>query len=278
MVLAVAELHEQRATEGEGALGAMRSLISALVEWMLLRSLKGYFHAVYLTTKQPVDPDRPTIVYSNHHYWWDGYLLHLLARELRPGRAMIWMPKLDAFRPFALLGAMPFPAQDAIKRASTVRRSLRRLREGPNLLFMFPEGESHPAPKVDPFLPGLYWLARRLPEVVFVPLAIHIEQATEQFPVAYLMIGEPLVANTDRRGPWLEAAREPVVAMLGELRDPERRAKLEFRTLMEGRPSLQERKGSVPREGKPPPARRRRPRSKSPEAPSEAASRERNGL
>ena len=225
---------------GTGVPGAMRRLLTPLVERMLLRSLKGYFRAVRFASRAPIDPEKPTIVYANHHYWWDGYLLHLLARELRPGRAMVWSRELGLFRPFALLGAMPFPADDAIRRASTVRRSLRRLREEPYLLFVFPEGESHPAPKVDPFLPGLYWLAKRLPEVAFVPLAIHIEQATEQFPVACLMTGEPLRPGLERRGSWLAAAREPIVEMLEELRDPDRRAKLEFRTLLEGRPSTRE--------------------------------------
>ncbi len=262
--------------EGTGVPGAMRRLLTPLVERMLLRSLKGYFRAVHYASRVPVDPERPTIVYANHHYWWDGYLLHLLARELRPGRAMVWMRELGVFRPFALLGAMPFPANDAIRRASTVRRSLRRLHEGPNLLFIFPEGESHPAPKVDPFLPGLYWLANRLPEVAFVPLAIHIEQATEQFPVAYLMTGEPLQPGMERRGPWLAAAREPIVDMLDELRDPDRRAKLEFRTLLEGRPSIQERRCSRPREEAQRPARGRRPRRDSSSRP-ESPSRQGNG-
>ncbi|MBD3174889.1 MAG: hypothetical protein GF320_06900 [Armatimonadia bacterium] len=231
----------------------MQRLLAPLVDWMVLRALKGYFRTVYLAERCPVDPAVPTIMYANHHYWWDGYLMHLLARELRPGRAMIWMRELGAFQPFSLLGAMPFPEGDAVKRASTVRRSLRRLHREPALLFIFPEGESHPAPKVDPFLPGLYWLAKRLPEVAFVPLAIHIEQATEQFPVAYLQTGEPLELSPDRRRPWLEAARQPVVDMLAELRDPQRREKLDLRLLLEGRPSMQERRCSKPRgRGEPP--------------------------
>jgi 1-acyl-sn-glycerol-3-phosphate acyltransferase len=219
----------------------------------VLGALRRHFRGIYLLEAQPLDPLQPAIVFANHHYWWDAYLLHALAREWRPRQARVWMRELTPFPPFAALGALPFPAHSTAVRAATIRKTLRELRTTPTLLFIFPEGELHPAPGLLPFGRALHWLHRQVPHVPLYPAAIRIAQGIHQHPEAQVLLGEPFSCAAAEEQQWLGAAKERVERLLAVLEARWRDDPLAFRCILTGSLSVDEHRCSGNRERGPKP-------------------------
>ena len=169
--------------ERTGLSGALVNLQARFVDWLIGRSLRKHFRAVYVRFAAPevvdsppslrfpplregnrpdsvppagrgnlkegvritnwYDRNRPLVLFANHHYWWDGYLGYWLIRAL--GRRMVvWMEAYRRFPPFGAIGALPFPPDDPQVRARTVRRTVQILRTEPaTALLLFPEGTLH---------------------------------------------------------------------------------------------------------------------------------------
>jgi 1-acyl-sn-glycerol-3-phosphate acyltransferase len=230
-----------------------RGLAYTVMDWFVMRAQRLHFRGVYLLESEPLDPSQPAIVFANHHYWWDAYLLHALAREWRPDRARVWMRELTPFPPFTALGALPFPQDDAAVRAATIRQTLRELQTTPTLLFIFPEGELHPAPDLLPFGRALYWLQRQLPGVPMYPAAIRMAQGIHERPEAQVLLGERFICETGEQAGWLDAAMRSVEQLLQELERRWRSEPLSFRCIVEGRLSVDEHRCSGDRERGPKP-------------------------
>lgn len=209
-------------------------------EWLIMRSLRSHFRGVYLLDRDAPDPAQSIIFFANHHYWWDGYLLHLLTRHWRPKSSMVWMRELTSFPPFDALGAMPFPDTSPAARASTIRRTLRALQSQPAALFLFPEGDMHPAPHLAPFKEGLHWLHKHLPQVQLKPLAIHIEQGIHQHPEAFIIAGPHFRCDASAADVWLGEAQRTVADLLAELTPDQRPGRSSFRCILAGRLSTDE--------------------------------------
>lgn len=233
--------------ERTGLPGIAIGLQRRFVDWLIARSLRGHFRAVYVRGAPP-NEERPLIVYANHHYWWDGYLAYWLLRSW--GRkVVVWMEAYRRFPPFGAAGAMPFPVEDAIVRARTVRRTLEALRAPQTVLLLFPEGKLHSdTERILPFQRSLHWLACRVPEAMILPLAIYIEPSYHQYPRAYLGVSAPFQGDLGNPESWLCAAADALRAELATLRADARRAVTDaeigeqgYRVLIRGRLSISER-------------------------------------
>ncbi len=231
----------------------MRSPSAWFADWLIMRSLRDHFRAVYLCEQEPLEARCPAIVFANHHYWWDGHFLHLLAREWRPGKSMVWMKELTPFPPFRALGAMPFPEDDAVARARTIRQTVKALRSTAALLFLFPEGDMHPAPDLGPFHRSLFWLHEKLPGTALMPAAIRIVEGIHQYPEAFILAGRPFACEEPNSDLWLGRARDVVRTLLEELDELLRGAPRAFRCILAGRLSIDERRCSGNRDRGPRP-------------------------
>jgi hypothetical protein len=291
--------------EGTGLSGALVGLQARFVDWLIGRSLRGHFRAVYLRCAAPEVVDsppslrfpplregnragsgetplregnregrtrsvppagrgnleegvgigglselgRPVILFANHHYWWDGYLGYWLIRAW--GRRMVvWMESYRRFPPFGAIGALPFPPDDPMARARTVKRSVQALRTEPaTALLLFPEGTLHgDTERLLPFQRSLHWLACRVPQVMLLPLAIHIEPSYHQYPRAYLSVGAPFQSASTDETAWLAEAAGAVETLLRQTRADARAALTDdehtargFQLLLRGALSIHER-------------------------------------
>jgi len=195
------------------------------------------------------DPSCPVILFANHHYWWDGYLGYWLIRAW--GRRMVvWMESYRRFPPFGAIGALPFPPDDPMARARTVKRSVQALRTEPaTALLLFPEGTLHgDTERLLPFLRSLHWLACRVPQAMLLPLAIHIEPSYHQYPRAYLSVGAPFQSASTDETAWLAEAAGAVETLLRQTRADARAALTDdehaaqgFQVLLQGTRSIHER-------------------------------------
>jgi len=136
---------------------------------------------------------------------------------------------------------MPFPDNQMATRMRTIRQTIRWLQQPGNLLFLFPEGELHPAPTVWRFRRALHWLHCRLPAVSLLPMAIEIVQGVHQYPEAYILLGEPFESQQNDSERWLEEARACVQGLLTELYQARQSNPDPFRQVLLGRLSVNER-------------------------------------
>ena len=195
------------------------------------------------------DPSCPVILFANHHYWWDGYLGYWFIRAW--GRRMVvWMESYRRFPPFGAIGALPFPPDDPMARARTVKRSVQALRTEPaTALLLFPEGTLHgDTERLLPFQRSLHWLACRAPQATLLPLAIHIEPSYHQYPRAFLSVGAPFQSAATDEAAWLAEAAGAVETLLRQTRADARAALTDeqhaargFQVLLRGTLSIHER-------------------------------------
>jgi 1-acyl-sn-glycerol-3-phosphate acyltransferase len=291
--------------ERTGLSGALVGLQARFVDWLIGRSLRKHFRAVYVRFAAPEVVDSPpslrfpplregnragsgetplregnregrtrsvppagrgnlekgvgigglselgcpVILFANHHYWWDGYLGYWLIRAW--GRRMVvWMESYRRFPPFGAIGALPFPPDDPMARARTVKRSVQALRTEPaTALLLFPEGTLHgDTERLLPFQRSLHWLACRAPQATLLPLAIHIEPSYHQYPRAYLSVGAPFQSAATEPTDWLAEAAGAVETLLRQTRidaraalTDEQHAARGFQVLLQGALSIHER-------------------------------------
>lgn len=171
-------------------------------------------------------PPGPVVAFANHHSYYDGHLMWLLARRLLSRPFAVWMEELDRFPFLALQGALPFPARDAHGRATTLHRTRRLLRADPApMLAYFPEGVLHGAD--DPVRPWSPDALRRLHHVLgspsWWPVGIHITWRGEARPTAVL-----------GGAAWTREPPREATGGLEQLRAALRASRESERTLLEG--------------------------------------------
>lgn len=172
-------------------------VVTAAVEQLILRDLRRSFRRVIWVGPHPreiVPRDRPLVLYANHHYFHDGYLLWLLVSRILDRQALIWMREWDRVPIFTPIGALPFPEDDRSRRAATARRTGEELAADPrNTLIYFPEGEmSPPDAGVQPFDDGrMHRLSRLVPEDgLWWPVAVRLTWWKDSGPIALLTGGD----------------------------------------------------------------------------------------
>lgn len=169
-----------------------RGIIGKAVGGMIRRSVRRQFRNVYYR----LDPywenpsPGPYIFVANHHGWHDGYLLfHLVSKLKTP--SLDWIQEFASFPLFAHVGGMPFPANDATTRATTIRRTVRSMREEKRSLVLFAEGILHRGPDLLPFGSSLDFIRRHVPEALPVPVAIVYDYGKHERQEAFLNVGRP---------------------------------------------------------------------------------------
>lgn len=209
-------------------------MLHRLVAALIRRDLRhGFRRIVWLGSRPALVPARPAVLLANHQSYYDGHLLWLLATHALQRPFAIWMEELDRFPFFTVQGAMPFPPDNARRRANTMRRTRRLLGQDPRVaLGYFPEGTLHsPDEPLRPFAPeALARLHEALGRPCWWPVAIHVTWWRESRPTAFLTGGLPRMAPTGTEREELE-----------ELRARLRRTEGERSTLFEGAPGPDER-------------------------------------
>jgi hypothetical protein len=107
-----------------------------------------------------------------------------------------WIAEYDAFPLFGKVGGMPFPPDDATRRATTIRQTIRAMRTGRNLL-LFAEAKLHRMPELLPFGDSLRFVVEKVPAKSIVPVGIRYEYGLHERPEVFLAFGEPLAPSPD---------------------------------------------------------------------------------
>lgn len=171
------------------------ALLSRFVSALMVRDLRRAFRRVCWVGPPPaLPPGVPVVLYANHHAFFDGYLMWLLAHRLLKRAPLTWMEQWDRFPFFAAVGALPFPPDEPARRTATLRKTIAQFRARPDsVLVYFPEGRLHaPDEGLLPFPPERFArLDRLFPEKCWWPVALHVTWWGEPTPTALLTGGAP---------------------------------------------------------------------------------------
>jgi hypothetical protein len=139
----------------------------------------------------------------------------LATRDLFRRPFIVWMEELDRYPFFSAQGVLPFPPDDARRRAMTIRRSREALSAPPYpILTYFPGGRlSSPESGLPPDDPRTFErLGRIMPPATWLPIAIHVTWWGESLPTALLGAGESHEKPTGNEMQRLEAALKSIRA------------------------------------------------------------------
>lgn len=202
---------------------------------MIRRSVRKRFHTVYWIPPE-FEIRAPTIFVPNHHGWFDGYLMFHVVSQLRVP-TLDWIQEFDAFPLFAKVGGMPYPMNDLKRRAQTIKRTIRLMREANWSLLLFAEAHLHYPSDLLPFGRALETVAEKVPNVQIVPVGINYEMAMHERPEAFITFGRPIEVSPN----LAVATQDTVASVLAHTSDLVRQNKGAFQTLVQGTKDVNER-------------------------------------
>ena len=174
----------------------LRSGAARLARGIIGRSLRQDLRRVVWLGPPPrerVPAGAPVVLYANHHYFHDSYLLWHLTERVLDRRFRVWMEAWERAPLFGPIGALPFPSGDARTRAATLRRTARQMADDPaTALVLYPEAHLGPPDAgLQPFSPDLLpRLARVFPaDTQWCPVGVRITWWGEERPTAILTAG-----------------------------------------------------------------------------------------
>lgn len=163
---------------GAGVPGWRRRWMTALLRRSVRGSVQGGLAGVWVRGDWPAGG---AVIAPNHHSWWDGYLLAVLAwRRGQTFRVMMNDRQLSRFPFLTLIGAVDTAA---------LRPLVRDVQRGAWAV-VFPEGAIRPAGAPAALQPGAAWLARASGRPL-VPVALRVVVRGAQWPEAYVRVGTP---------------------------------------------------------------------------------------
>ncbi len=163
-------------------------IIGRAVGGMIRRTVKSRLRNLHWSPPKEA-LKQPVIFYANHHGWLDGYLMFEALTKLDI-HFLDWIEEFDAFPLFSKVGGMRFAKDDIIGRANTVRTTIKLMRSEDRSLILFPEGILHRPPNLLPFGRSIEVIAKKVPNVTLVPVAIYYEHSMHERPEAWLSFGE----------------------------------------------------------------------------------------
>lgn len=201
---------------------------------MIRRSVRRRFRRVYWLPPQ-FELKAPVVFVPNHHGWFDGYVMfHVVTKLGIP--TLDWIQEFDTFPLFAKIGGMPYPLNDPARRARTVKRTIRLMRDEKRSLLLFAEARLHRPPELLQFGKALETIAEKVPDVTVVPVAIHYEMAFHERPEAYVAFGEPVPLGPDLCERTRDAVQLALEGLIEKVKREER-----FEVLVKGTDDVNER-------------------------------------
>ncbi|NGP88074.1 lysophospholipid acyltransferase family protein [Fodinibius halophilus] len=170
-----------------------------LYTWLLF---KRRFKKVWLKQEYQPCANCKTVYYLNHHSWWDG-LIPFLLNEFRfhqQARAIMEDKQMRQYSLFQKIGAFSINRDDPRKALPSLRYAVQSFEREQASLFIYPEGTITPAGSSMNFEGGLSWLYKRLAEVDFVPVGIHMHTIRHDKPELHLHVGRPVRIKENTSG------------------------------------------------------------------------------
>lgn len=172
-----------------------------LVFWMCRSSLRRGFHATHFRAAEPLPapPSRlkaPIIFYSNHSSWWDGYLAHVVSKQVYglEGYLMMDVRQLRKFFFFSWAGCFSVNQENARSALYSINYISQELKQkSGRTLWIYPQGYILPQERrpLD-FHSGLAYVIKQVGACYVYPVALRYEFLQEQYPEAFMDVGKAI--------------------------------------------------------------------------------------
>lgn len=220
-----------------------RLVQAAIYRALIAPALWQTFHRVWLRDERgPLGRGLPTIIYSNHVSWWDGYVAMLLERAWH-GEFYLMMEEaqLRRYRFFQWCGCFSVDRQHARAALKSVQYAASLLRDQPQrTLFIFPQGTITPNDR-RPLVtyPGAAYVAKYTGPVRGVPMALRLEFRGEQRPEIFVRLGPAHIITSSTTRATHAELEERLAQTVDALHADVNAATIErYTPLYKGRPSV----------------------------------------
>ncbi len=185
------------------------------------------------------------IFYANHNTWWDGYLAHIVTRQLYGLNPYLMMDieQMRRYRFFSWAGVFSVDQRNGRSAMRSIEYVADELRKGPGrALWIFPQGQIQPQERRPlGFHSGLARTIRRVGECYVYPVAVRFEFFREQYPDILIEVGPaqffPAGATLDPKTLTIEL-ETTLTIQLDRLRDSANALQLaDFVTVIKGKGS-----------------------------------------
>jgi 1-acyl-sn-glycerol-3-phosphate acyltransferase len=197
-----------------------------LVFWLARRGLWKAFHSVRFRAAAPLPAppgqlSQPVIFYANHNTWWDGYLAHIVTRQVYglEGYLMMDRRQLERFHFFRWAGVFSVDQENGREALRSLEYIAGELRKGNGrALWIFPQGDICPQERRPlGFHSGLARLIRRVGPCYVYPVAVRHEFFKQPQPEFLISVGPARYFPADQtENPHILTA-ELEAALLSEL-------------------------------------------------------------
>ncbi len=208
---------------------AKNRVFSRWFERRVHRRVREEFGALYLAGRQHLAQalaQGPVLVVSNHSAWWDPLLVLVLTERMIPadGYAMMDADNLRRLPFFAKVGGFGVDRSSRRDGAQAVRYAASLLDRPGRLVWIFAQGQERPLHERPlRFLGGAAQLARRLPAVTVLPVALSYAFGSAAAPFIHVAVGSPLPAArslAQARRAQAEAVEAELARVERELSEP----------------------------------------------------------
>jgi 1-acyl-sn-glycerol-3-phosphate acyltransferase len=187
-------------TAPQDPLAARSPVLLALFGWYLrLWYVPRHFGAVRVSRAGPpqVPPGRSVVIYSNHASWWDPAMYIVLGLTLLPDRigyGPMEARELERYGLLRRMGVFGIDPKTPRGAAAFLNAGRRILADPRGTLWVAAEGRfTDPRARPLTLRPGIAHLARHVPDLVFVPLALDYGFWNESRPEALARFGPAIV-------------------------------------------------------------------------------------
>jgi 1-acyl-sn-glycerol-3-phosphate acyltransferase len=194
-------------TQRQDPLAARSPVLLALFGWYLrFWYVPRHFRAVRVSRSglPKIPAGKSAVIYSNHPSWWDPAMYILLGLALLPervGYGPMDKRELERYGLLRRMGAFGIDPTSPRGAGAFLQTSRRILGDRRGTLWITAEGRfTDPRARPLTLRPGIAHLARHVPDVLFIPLALEYSFWNESRPEALTRFGDPIA---------VEAARDP---------------------------------------------------------------------
>jgi hypothetical protein len=143
---------------------------------MVAKQFQSFAIQVNSAELDRIPPTTPVVVLANHASWWDPISASLIRQKYLSNRIFYAPIDADALKNYRIMADLGFYGLklNTIRGAADFLATTQAILETPNsALFITPEGKFTDVRDHSPdLMPGLSHLISKVPEVVFVPLAL----------------------------------------------------------------------------------------------------------
>jgi 1-acyl-sn-glycerol-3-phosphate acyltransferase len=162
-----------------------------VVEAYLRRKMRGAFRGVWLRGALP-KAEAGLLLYANHTGWWDGFVVHALAKDAGwDGYCLMEEEGLLRYPFLGRIGAFSVRKGHGPSALAAMRYARSLLQEKRTAVFLFPEGTLRPGGEAPLRLERGVEVLARFAEAACVPVAIRYAFLEHERPDVLLQLGTP---------------------------------------------------------------------------------------